>query len=77
MSPIKSLAFKRYALLISTISLNSIIISPYSQYIKKGLVYIAIVALSRRQPSFYLKYTKVNTQLSYNIYLVSLNKYTL
>ena len=34
---------KRYALLTIFISLNKEIISPYSYYIKKGLVYIIII----------------------------------
>ena len=41
---IKSLAFIYYILLAISISLNGEIISPYSHYTKKGLVYIAIIA---------------------------------
>ena len=44
MPPIRSLASVYYALLAASISLNSEIISPYSYCIKKGLVYIAIIA---------------------------------
>ena len=45
MPPIRLSAFKRYALLAIFISLNKEIISPYSRYIKKGLVYITIMDL--------------------------------
>jgi hypothetical protein len=66
---------KRHALLITIISLDKEIINPYSCYIKKGLVYIVLISPSRRQPSFYLKCTKVNTQLFYNIRFIPFNKY--
>ena len=36
--------FKRRALLTASISLNGEIISPYSYYAKKGLVYIIIIS---------------------------------
>ena len=42
MPSIRSLAFIYYVLLAISISLNGEIMSPYSHYIKKGLVYIAI-----------------------------------
>ena len=42
MPPFKSTASKHYALLAASISLNKEIISPYSYYVKKGLVYIII-----------------------------------
>ena len=42
---IRSLASMYYILLATSISLNSEIISPYSYYTKKGLVYIAIITL--------------------------------
>ena len=48
----------------------------YSYYMLKGLVYIIIIALSNRQPFFYIKYTKSNIRLSYNIRSVSNIKYT-
>ena len=67
---------KRYTLLAISISLNREIISPYSRYAKKGLIYIAITDLSGHQPSSYTKYTKLNTYTLYNMRLVSLNKYT-
>ena len=66
---------KRYTLLATSISLNGEIISPYSRYIKKGLVYIIIIDFSGRQPSSYTKCTKLNTYTSCNMRLVSLNKY--
>jgi hypothetical protein len=75
MSFIRSTAFKHYILLIVLISLNREIISPYSYYIKKGLVYIVFISPFRCQPSFYLKCTKVNTQLLYNIHFIPLNEY--
>jgi hypothetical protein len=61
MPPVRSLAFKYYILLVASISLNREIINLYSCYAKKGLVYIALTSPFRRQPSFYLKYIKVNT----------------
>ena len=66
---------KRYTLLTISISLNKEIISPYSHYIKKGLVYIIIINPFSRQPSSYTKYTKLNTYILYNIRSVSFNKY--
>ena len=76
MPPIKLFASKRYTLLTISISLNGEIISPYSYYIKKGLIYITIIDLSSHQSFFYAKYTKLNTYTLYNMRLVSLNKYT-
>ena len=72
---IRSLASIRCVLLAISISLDSEIISPYSYYIKKGLVYITIIALFSHQPSSYFKYTKANTYSLYNMRLVSTNKY--
>ena len=46
MPPIRSLASMYYILLAVSISLNSEIISLYSYYVNKGLVYITIIALS-------------------------------
>ena len=43
MPPIRSSMSKRRAFLTISISLNREIISPYIYYIKKGLVYIAII----------------------------------
>ena len=75
MPPIKSLASVYYILLAASISLDSEIISPYSHCVKKGLVYITIIALFSRQPSSYSKYIKANTYSLCNIRSVSTNKY--
>ena len=75
MPPIRSLASIHYILLATSISLNSEIMSPYSYYIKRGLVYIAIAALFNYQPSFCSKYIKINTHLLCNIYLIFTNEY--
>ena len=74
MPAVKSLAFKYYALFTSSIAYNSEIISPYSCYAKKGLVYIVIANPSSRQFFSYSEYTKSNTYLLYNVCLVPLNK---
>ena len=76
MPPIRFLASVYYILLAVSISLNSKIMSPYSYYAKKGLVYVTITALSGRQPSSYFKYIKANTYSLCNMYLVFTNKYT-
>ena len=68
--------FKHYTLLTTSISLNGEIVSPYSCYIKKGLVYIAIADPSSCQPSFCIKYTKSNMRLFCDVRLVSNAKYT-
>jgi hypothetical protein len=44
MPPIKFITFKRCILLTILISLNGEIISPYSYYVKKGLVYIVFIS---------------------------------
>ena len=72
---IKSTIFKRCALLATFISLNREIISPYSHYIKKGLVYITIINPFSRQLFSYAKCTKLNTRMSCDMRLVSFNKY--
>ena len=72
---IRSSVSKRRAFLAVFISLNKKIISPYSCYAKKGLVYIIIAAPFSHQPFSCLECTKANTRLLYNIRLVSLNKY--
>ena len=72
---IRFLASVHYALLAAFISLDSEIISPYSYYVKKGLVYIIIIAFSSCQPSFYSKYTKANTCSLCDVCLVFTNKY--
>ena len=75
MPSIKSSVSAYYALLIISIFLNSKIISPYSYYTKKKLVYIIILTLFSYQPSSYLKCIKANIYTLYNIRLVSINKY--
>ena len=75
MPPVRFSAFTYYILLAIFILLNSKIISPCSRYIKKGLVYIAIIALFSWQPSSYFKSTKANTCFFNNMRLVLVNKY--
>ena len=72
---IRSLASKYCTLLAAFISLNGEIISPYSCYAKKGLVYIVIISPFSYQPSSYFKYTKANTRLLYDVRSIPLNKY--
>ena len=72
---IRSFISKRRALLAISISLDREIISPCSRYIKKGLVYIAIISPTSRQSSFCFKYTKANTYLSCDMRSVPFNKY--
>ena len=47
----------------------------YSYYKEKKLVYIMIITPSNCQPSSYIKYTKLNMCLFYNIRSVSNTKY--
>ena len=78
MPPVRFLAFKcaaYYFKLVAVILLLGEIIPTYSCYIEKGLVYIAIIALSSRQPSFYIECTKLNMRSSCDIRLVSIVKY--
>ena len=75
---IRFLVFKRFAChfkLIAVILLLNKIIPTYSRYTEKGLVYIAIIALSSYQSSSYIKCIKLNIRFLYNIYLVSNTKY--
>jgi hypothetical protein len=72
---IRSLTSTYYTLLAILICLNSEIISPYSCYTKKGLVYIAIIAPFNYQLLFYFKYTKANTRFFCDVHLISINKY--
>ena len=70
---VRSLAFKRFTYcfkLVAVILLLGKIMPTYSYYTEKGLVYIIIIALLSRQPSFYAKYTKLNMRLFCNIHLV-------
>ena len=70
MPPIRFLASARYTKLVAVILLFSEIMPSCSYCKDKKLVYITIVAFFSRQPSFYIKYTKLNMRLSYNIRLV-------
>ena len=72
---IRSLASMHCVLLAASISLNGEIISPYSCCVKKGLVYIAIIAFFSRQPSFYFKCIKANIYSLCDVRLVFTNKY--
>ena len=72
---IRSLVFKRRAHAVAVILLLGEIMPSYSYYDEKKLVYIIIIALFSRQPSFYFKCTKSNTCLSCNIKSVSDAKY--
>ena len=75
MPPIRSLVSKRRAYTVAVILLLSEIMPSYSYYKEKKLVYIAIIASFNCQPFFYIKYTKLNIYLSYNIRLVFNTKY--
>ena len=78
MSSVRSLVFKRtayYFKLVAVILLLGKIMPTYSYYVKKGLVYIIIMAFLGRQPSSYTKCTKLNMRLSYDIKLVFNTKY--
>ena len=75
MPPIRLFTSKYYTLLTASISLNKEIMSPYSRYTKKGLVYIIIIDFSSRQFSFCAKYTKLNIYALCNMRLISFNKY--
>ena len=67
MLPIRLLAFTYYTKLVAVILLLSEIISFYFYYKEKRLVYIIIIAPFSFEFSFYIKYTKLNIYLSYNI----------
>ena len=70
-----SLASMYYAVIITLILSISNIMPSCSYYIKKGLVYIMIIALFSHQPLSYTKCIKANIYLSYNIYSISNTKY--
>jgi hypothetical protein len=57
---IRFTASKHCTLFTTSISLNREIISPYSYYAKKGLVYIALISPFNYQPFSCLEYTKIN-----------------
>ena len=75
MPSIRSLVSKRCAYIVSVILLLGKIMLIYLHCAKKKLVYITIIAPSSCQPSFYLKCTKLNIYLSYNVRSVSNIKY--
>ena len=76
MPPIRSLVSKRHAYIVLVILLLGEIMPTYSRCVEKKLVYIIIIALFSCQPSSYIKCTKLNIYLSYNVRLVSNAKYT-
>ena len=67
MPPVKSIVSKCRTRVVKTIVSLSEIMPSCSYYAKKKLLYIAIAALSSRQPSFYSKYTKSNIRSSCNV----------
>ena len=71
MFPVRFSVSERHAYIIAIILLLSKIMPICSCYMLKGLVYIIIITLFSRQPSFYIKYTKLNMRLSCDIRLVS------
>ena len=75
MPAVKLTVSKYYTLFISSITLNSKIMSPCSYYIKKELVYVIIIEPSSYQPSSYSECIKLNTYILCNVHSVSLNKY--
>ena len=72
---IRSLVSKRCAHVVLVIFLLGEIMSIYSRYAEKKLVYITIIAPFGHQLSFCLKCTKSNIYLSCNVKLVSDTKY--
>ena len=71
MSFIRSLALERCVYIVAIIFLFNEIMPTYSYYMLKGLVYIIIIAPLSYQPFFYIKCTKLNIHLSYDVRLVS------
>ena len=63
--------FKLVAVILSL----SKVMPTCSRCIEKGLVCVAIIALSSRQPSSCTRYTKLNIYLSCDIRLISNTKY--
>ena len=72
---VRSLAFKCCTCTVAVILLFSEIMPSCSRYKEKKLVYVVIVVFFSRQLSSYIKCTKLNMHLSYNIKLVSNTKY--
>ena len=75
MPPIRSLVSKHYAHVVLVILLLGEIMPLYSRCLEKKLVYIIIIALFSHQPFSYIKCTKLNIHLSYNVRSVSNAKY--
>ena len=75
MPSIRSSASKHRAYTIAVILLLGEIMPSYSRYEEKKLVYIIIIAPASHQPSFCVKYTKLNIYLSCNVRSVSNTKY--
>ena len=75
MTFIRFLAFKCCTYIVSVILLLGEIMPSCSRYTEKKLVYIIIAVPLGCQPSFYIKYTKLNIYLSYNVKLVFNIKY--
>ena len=61
---------QHYTYTVTLILLSSKVILLYSHCLKEGLICVVIAALFSYQPSFYSKYTSINIQLSYDVYLV-------
>jgi hypothetical protein len=67
---IKYLVSKRNAYCIKLVTMIFLLseIMPFcSCYVEKGLICVAIAALSSYQPSFYAECTKLNIYSSYNV----------
>ena len=75
MPPIRSLASKCRACVVSVILLLGEIMPIYSYCAEKKLVCIIIITPFGRQPSFYIKYTKSNIYLFCNVKSVLDAKY--
>jgi len=72
--PSSSIA-RRSCTVAAILSLGGIMLSPYSCYIKEGLVYVTLASPLSRQPSSYLKCTKANIRSSYDVRFISNAKY--
>ena len=70
MPPVRSLAFKRYAYIVTIILLFNKIMPICFRYTEKKLVYIIITAPSSCQPFYCSKCIKLNIYLSCDIKLV-------
>ena len=75
MPSVRSLTSKHCAHIVAVILLLSEIMPSCSHCEEKKLVYIIIIAPFSRQPSFYIKCTKLNMHLFCNIKSVSNAEY--